>query len=107
MEAVRHQLSTHPVLYMEPRLYLAEARAPGGMMMAHATTGPAKGPRPTSSTPAMYRTPVARRSRSIALQRATRAARPAYASAAVPVAGTATRTFRSLMRADLPVTLRR
>ncbi len=25
MEAVRHQLSTHPVLYMEPRLYLAEA----------------------------------------------------------------------------------
>ena len=26
MEAVRHQLDAHPVLYMEPRLYLAEAQ---------------------------------------------------------------------------------
>jgi phosphohistidine phosphatase len=27
MEGVRHQLDSHPVLYMEPRLYLAEAQS--------------------------------------------------------------------------------
>src|SRR5688500_5444255 len=45
------------------------ARWSGGMMTAHATTGPARGPRPTSSTPAISGPDPARRSRSIVLQR--------------------------------------
>ena len=39
------------------------------MTMAHATTGPAREPRPTSSTPAMSAPPVLRSSRSIVVQR--------------------------------------
>src|SRR5665213_1549778 len=46
------------------------ARVSGGMTMAHATTGPAREPRPTSSTPAMSAPPVRRSSRSIVVQRA-------------------------------------
>src|SRR5688572_20957292 len=42
----------------------AMARTSGGMMTAQATTGPAKGPRPTSSTPAIMGPTVARSSRS-------------------------------------------
>src|SRR5688500_6209057 len=45
------------------------ARASGGMTTAHATTGPARGPRPTSSTPASSGPRDSRRSRSSALQR--------------------------------------
>src|SRR5688572_21227440 len=45
------------------------ARASGGMMTAHATTGPASGPRPTSSTPASIGPDASRNSRSIVLQR--------------------------------------
>ena len=48
---------------------LAMARWSGGMTTAQATTGPARGPRPTSSTPAISGPPAARSSRSIALQR--------------------------------------
>src|SRR5688500_16112725 len=47
----------------------AMARRSGGMMTAHATTGPARGPRPTSSTPASRGPCWLRRSRSIVLQR--------------------------------------
>src|ERR1044071_8560530 len=47
----------------------AIARTSGGMTTAHATTGPARGPRPTSSTPAISGPCCARRSRSIVLQR--------------------------------------
>src|SRR5689334_17423434 len=47
-------------------------RSSGGMMMAHATTGPASGPRPTSSIPAMSGPTDRRRSRSIVLQRSRR-----------------------------------
>src|ERR1019366_5602191 len=47
----------------------AIARRSGGMTMAHATTGPARGPRPTSSTPAISRAPSLRSSLSIELQR--------------------------------------
>src|SRR5437868_1563248 len=47
----------------------AMARLSGGMTMAHATTGPASGPRPTSSTPAISGPCWLRRSRSIVLQR--------------------------------------
>src|SRR6185437_4183207 len=46
------------------------ARVSGGMTMAHATTGPAREPRPTSSTPAMSAPPLRRSSRSIVVQRA-------------------------------------
>src|SRR5450432_287047 len=46
------------------------ARESGGMTMAHATTGPAREPRPTSSTPAMSVPPVRRSSRSIVVHRA-------------------------------------
>src|SRR6476661_7487157 len=45
------------------------ARASGGMTTAQATTGPARGPRPTSSTPAMRGPREARSSRSSVLQR--------------------------------------
>src|SRR5690349_23444082 len=45
------------------------ARWSGGMMTAHATTGPASGSRPTSSTPAISGPAPTRRSRSIVLQR--------------------------------------
>src|SRR6478736_6821611 len=45
------------------------ARASGGMMTAHATTGPASGPRPTSSTPARRGPREVRSSCSSALQR--------------------------------------
>src|SRR6185312_7310049 len=45
------------------------ARVSGGITMAHATTGPAREPRPTSSTPAMSAPPARRRSRSIVVQR--------------------------------------
>src|SRR5689334_8454056 len=38
------------------------------MTMAQTTTGPARGPRPTSSTPAMWREPAWRSERSRALQ---------------------------------------
>src|SRR4051794_34870742 len=48
------------------------ARASGAMMTAHATTGPARGPRPTSSIPASRGPRDARSSRSRALQRRTR-----------------------------------
>src|SRR5258708_11177932 len=51
------------------------ARRPGGMTTAHATTGPARGPRPTSSIPAMCGPSWPRSSRSMALQRATISAR--------------------------------
>src|SRR5689334_18242479 len=47
-------------------------RSSGGMMMAHATTGPASGPRPTSSIPAMSGPTDRRRSRSMVLQRSRR-----------------------------------
>src|SRR5215204_4894680 len=47
----------------------AMARASEGMTTAHATTGPARGPRPTSSTPAMSGPTVSRSPRSIRLQR--------------------------------------
>src|SRR3990172_4171722 len=47
----------------------AMARRSGGMMTAHATTGPARGPRPTSSTPASSGPWAARSSRSIPLHR--------------------------------------
>src|SRR5437868_4496678 len=47
-------------------------RSSGGMMTAHATTGPARGPRPTSSMPAMRGPTDRRRSRSIVLQRSRR-----------------------------------
>src|ERR1035437_1183901 len=47
----------------------AMARRDGGITMAHATTGPARGPRPTSSTPAINRAPARRSSRSMELQR--------------------------------------
>src|SRR5215211_1727084 len=52
----------------------AIARTSGGMMTAQATTGPARGPRPTSSTPAISGPAVARRSRSIVLHRRRRRA---------------------------------
>src|SRR5579862_2465636 len=45
------------------------ARWSGGMTTAHATTGPASGPRPTSSIPAMYGPSWPRRSRSMAFHR--------------------------------------
>src|SRR6478752_5997778 len=45
------------------------ARASGGMTTAHATTGPARGPRPTSSTPASSGPRETRSSCSSALQR--------------------------------------
>src|SRR4029078_12709695 len=49
----------------------------GGMMTAHATTGPAMGPRPTSSTPARRGPRSARRSLSMCVQRLRRyGARP-------------------------------
>src|SRR5688572_19867863 len=51
------------------------AGTPGGMMTADATTGPAREPRPTSSTPAISSTPDRRSSRSIPLQRAYRGSR--------------------------------
>src|SRR5437868_6863921 len=47
-------------------------RSSGGMMTAHATTGPASGPRPTSSMPAMSGPTDRRKSRSIVLQRSRR-----------------------------------
>ena len=43
----------------------AMARRPGGMTTAHATTGPASGPRPTSSTPATSGPCAVRTARSI------------------------------------------
>src|SRR5665647_2950255 len=46
------------------------ARESGGITIAHATTGPAREPRPTSSTPAMSAPPVRRSSRSIVVHRA-------------------------------------
>src|SRR5258707_399433 len=48
-----------------PRMACASA----GMTTAHATTGPARGPRPTSSTPARSGPRASRNSRSIRLQR--------------------------------------
>src|SRR5687768_6126868 len=48
----------------------AIARTSGGMTTAQATTGPARGPRPTSSMPAMSGPFPARSSRSSGLQRA-------------------------------------
>src|SRR5688500_13899106 len=45
------------------------ARRSCGITTAHATTGPARGPRPTSSTPAISGPCCKRRSRSIVLQR--------------------------------------
>src|SRR5438874_13090931 len=51
------------------------ARSPGGITTAHATTGPARGPRPTSSIPAMCGPTWPRSSRSMAFQRATVSAR--------------------------------
>src|SRR6185437_16237220 len=45
------------------------ARWSGGMTTAHATTGPASGPRPTSSTPAMNGPTMPRSSRSIGFHR--------------------------------------
>src|SRR6185437_14307566 len=45
------------------------ARWSGGMTTAHATTGPASGPRPTSSTPAMKGPTMPRSSRSIGFHR--------------------------------------
>src|SRR5678816_2861428 len=53
------------------------ARMSGGMMTAHATTGPAMGPRPPSSTPARRGPRSARRSLSMCVQRFSRyGARP-------------------------------
>src|SRR5258705_5276698 len=57
-----------PVSFLEsstPRM----ARASGGMTTAHATTGPASGPRPTSSIPARRGPRETRSSRSTVLQR--------------------------------------
>src|SRR5438105_15306031 len=45
------------------------ARSSGGMMTAQATTGPANGPRHTSSTPAMHGPSGRRSSRSMPLHR--------------------------------------
>jgi len=50
----------------------AIARTPAGMTSAHATTGPASGPRPTSSTPASTGPYRVRRVVSRRLQRAMR-----------------------------------
>src|SRR5256714_716060 len=47
-------------------------RSSGGMITAHATTGPASGPRPTSSMPAMRGPTDRRKSRSVVLQRSRR-----------------------------------
>src|SRR5688500_7207060 len=52
----------------------AIARLSGGITTAQATTGPARGPRPTSSTPAINGPCWLRRSRSIVLQRMRRGA---------------------------------
>src|SRR6476619_7402963 len=52
------------------------ARVSGAMMTAHATTGPARGPRPTSSIPARRGPRESRSSRSRVLQRGTVAPRP-------------------------------
>src|SRR5687768_2012971 len=54
----------------------AMARFSCGMMTAHATTGPARGPRPTSSTPASSGPCVARSWRSIPLHRFLPSAMP-------------------------------
>src|SRR3954468_22763559 len=50
----------------------AMARVSGGMITAHATTGPAMGPRPTSSTPARSGPLSRRRSRSMVVHRLRR-----------------------------------
>ena len=112
------------------------ARMSGGMITAHATTGPASGPRPTSSTPASRGPRSLRRSLSMLVQRFRRyGARPLGEdsfeplSVALPaptvrmlaallpavadgvpyasVPGVGTRTFLSLMRVALPVRWRR
>ena len=72
-----------------------------GKMTAAATTGPASGPRPASSTPATKKIPRARRARSREKSQAMGRPGKAYAAAAV------TRAFSFTVVADLPLRLRR
>ena len=65
----------------------AIARWSGGMITAHATTGPARGPRPTSSTPASNGPNSARRARSIPLHRCGCGLRRGSARSLVPLYG--------------------
>src|SRR5687767_8135853 len=62
----------------------AMARFSCGMMTAHATTGPARGPRPTSSTPASSGPCVARNWRSMPLHRFLPSAMPETMSSRAP-----------------------